>query len=370
MFCTMLQAQTACEKIMQQAKKALDEIGVLIPADNKLSDPEVAKILAMFKKTTSAIDQLNFGEKDRGNNDYYKYVNMLLRAGISGSLIAAGKDPSTLYEILSPVANMVYELDYSVLHQYNYVTCTKADDSYSIVSSSEYSVKAASFYYCYIYSCVNSDRVPEAETAFDHFSKYDFGMTANLNYDIAALITKSKVVNGVADSMMFRTASYMLKCFSKQYGYDSAIMPMPRLLNALKDKRLADTTVDDRADGFYEIYKYVKKARTLDPNDTRFTDEIAQAMFNQAMHSMNSRVENPVHGLIIDLGQNDMQIVDMIINMNDPEILNKAIKTALKWMSPKSKTSYFWGSLAKLYNKAGMTAEAEDAEKRFKKYNK
>lgn len=263
---------------------------------------------------------------------------------------------------------MVFALDNEILGNHATFLCMKQDGSGNRLDNAGYQIVANNYYYCYMSCCCFLNKPDEADKLFDHFAPYRLQNVLDGIYATVAIYVRFKWSSSVADEHRVWASAYLLKKFKDDGVKDSLTMPINMLLQSLNDPALVDTTVPDRANELYLIYRDIDFFRLGNKDNLFITEKAESDMFAQVMRCMTYHTNIP--GLLESMQYLGHSVVDRIIGMNDPDLLNKIIfmcEQYKKGSGKRVKEPYFWQNMAKFYMKAGNTDAANKAIEKAKK---
>ena len=366
-FALQAKSQTTCEKMVRFTNSMIEKAQNVTNAKPALSDADVTYLVDLCDENSRKLNSILGSETDGSVVRQYRFCKLEMNGRVASALMIAGKPDQVIYDLLNPLTKMVFALDIDVMNEHNYVTCVAADDAGSVVTGSDYQLYSVTYFYAYLRACFNLDKLADAETAYYHFRRLDFGVQEDAAYGVAALVVNYKKNTHTPDALMLDAATYMIDHFMSNYAYDSTQMTLGTLITVLNDPLLADTSVATRASDLYNLH-LVLKVRTKYYTHYDLKDEMIDGLLVQAMHAMTSTSNIPA--LLGVMEYNKHSEIDSIMAMEDPVILQNVIAMAERYIARagKLKEPWFWRNMVRLYTKAGNTNAAADAQKKYEKY--
>ncbi len=366
-FALQAKSETPCEKMVRITNEMTRKAKDLAKEKPALSDADVSYLLDLCDEATKKLNSILGVQTDGSLVREYHFCRLNMNETVAVDILSAGKSDQMIYDLLSPLSQMVFALDVDIMNNYNYVTCVADNDAAAVVSTSDYELYSVTYYYAYLHACFNLDKLAEAQTAFYHFRRYNFGVQENGAYSVAAEVVNYKINKHKPDALLLDAATYMFDHYIHDYAYDSTQITVGGILIALNDPLLADTSVAGRASDLYNLYGELKVFCKYHSHDD-ITDKMVEDLFTQSMHATSSTTN--IGGLIETMKYNNHPDVDFIIAMDDPVVLQNIIAMSERYITRvgKLKEPYFWQSMVKLYTKAGNTDAAAEAQKKFGKY--
>ena len=368
-FALQAWSQTPCEKIVHIDMDTHDKQRAVLKGKETLSDEDVAYMVGLNDEAIRKMATIVGSQTDGSLIRTYRFCTLDMTGALAVSLMRAGRSGQVIYDLLSPLREMVFALDIDVMNNYNYVTCINADNSAYVISSSDYEKYAVRYYYCFLRSAYNIDKTDEARTAFAHFSRYNYGVEEDAAYGVASTVVNYKIARHTPDADLLYAATYMLDHYMHDYAYDSTQITVGAVVTALNDPLLADTSVSSRASDLFNLYEELETYCRRRSHDD-ITENTVAGLLYQSMHSTTSTTN--IGGLLEVMKFNNHPYIDSIIAMEDPVVLQNVIGMCERYIvrSGKLREPWFWKNLVKLYTKAGNTDAAADAQKKFEKYKK
>jgi|GEM_PF-5196492 len=367
-FILSVRSQTICERMQKVANDLPPKVKERLPEDKVATDADVTYLLEVLSSTDKALERLVAGVTDREVLKYYHFAIMASHSTVARALLE-GEKLEKAYPLLSSISDMVFALDDDILKNSETIHCIKTDESRESMSVGDYQEFAVNYYACYMSSCCFLNKMEEADKLFDHVAKYNLWNVQESAYTTAAIYVHSKWANHVADDHRVVASDYLLKLYTEKSVRDSVTMPINTLLQSLNDPALVDTTMPNRANELYLIYQDIHFFRFRNKDYDVMPEQVESDMFAQAMSCMTYHTNIPE--LLETMKYNNHPVVDRIINMNDPELLNKVIFMFEQYIQRAGKNlrePYFWQNMAKFYARTGNTDAEKDALKKAKKY--
>ncbi len=369
-FILSVRSQTLCERMQQLGMDLPQKVKDRVPEGKVANKADVDYLLRLLADTDDKLSRLAAGATDKEILKEYHFCILAGHGTVARALVIAG-ELEKVHTISGSISDVVFALDDDILKNFETIHCIKADQSGNRVSVGDYQEVVVNYYYCYMSSCCFLKKFEEADKLFDHFSKYDLWNVQDATYTTAAIYVRSKWAARIADRARVQASAYLLKKYTKESIRDTLIMPLNMVLRSLNDPAIADTTTPYRANDLYLIYQEMNFFRLHDSNkdDLFITEQALSDMFAQVMRCIT--YNNNIPELLESMKYNNHPDVDRIINLNDPELLNKIIFMCEQYIQRAGKNlrePYFWQNMAKFYARAGDTDAEKDALKKAKKY--